>query len=162
MCIGRLWDWVASASAFETFGNVPYEAAHCGTPALLQRAQGFMDQIDAGESRGALLHFDAADGEAQTAAAMDRTAGLLKDPERVRAAAVEHSHAGVSIHEVVSGVVERWKRGPLRKRRYVYLLGALIWATVLMWTLALLKVGLRELDLGRPMSLIERLLDSKT
>ena len=38
----RAADWVASASAFETFGNVPYEAAHCGTPALLQRAQGFM------------------------------------------------------------------------------------------------------------------------
>lgn len=37
----RPCNWVASASAFETFGNVPYEAAHCGTPALLQRAQGF-------------------------------------------------------------------------------------------------------------------------
>jgi hypothetical protein len=44
------------------------------------------DQIDAGESRGALLLFDAANGEAQTAAAMDRTSGLLADPDRVRAA----------------------------------------------------------------------------
>jgi len=34
--------------------------------------------------------------------------------------------ACVSVHEVVSGVVERWKRGPLRKRRFLCLLGRVV------------------------------------
>lgn len=135
-------DWVVSASAFETFGNVPYEAAHCGTPALLQDAQGFVDQVDRTGRRGALLRFDAADGEAQTATAMDETAVLLGNPEIVRAAAEEQSHVGTSIHEVVSDVVETWKRGPPRQFRSLYLLLGLLWATALMLTLAALKVGM--------------------
>ena len=105
----RAADWVVSASAFETFGNVPYEAAHCGTPALLQDAQGFRDQIDDAGDRGALLRFEKdpkeetrggegtarsrrlhsnapPGGEAALAEAMDRTAPLLGDPERVKRA----------------------------------------------------------------------------
>ena len=133
-------DWVASASAFETFGNVPYEAAHCGTPALLQDAQGFNDQIDAGEARGALLRFDAADGEARTAAAMDRTSGLLKNPARVRAAARKHAMNGTTLHDVASEVVDNWKRGPPRKRRFVCLVAAVLWSLALAAILALMKV----------------------
>ena len=136
----RATDWVASASAFETFGNVPYEAAHCGTPALLQDAQGFNDQVDAGESRGALLRFDAEDGEARVAAAMDRTSGLLKNPARVRAAARKHAMHGTTLHDVASDVVERWKRGAPRKRRFACLVAAVLWSLALAAILALMKV----------------------
>ena len=104
----RAADWVVSASAFETFGNVPYEAAHCGTPALLQNAQGFNDQIDQNtEDRGALLFFDAADGEDAIAKAMDRTSRLLSDPERVRRAAREKAKDGVTISEIVNETLSR-------------------------------------------------------
>lgn len=136
----RATDWVASASAFETFGNVPYEAAHCGTPALLQDAQGFNDQVDAGESRGALLRFDAENGEARVAAAMDRTSGLLKNPARVRAAARKHAMHGTTLHDVASDVVERWKRGAPRKRRFACLVAAVLWSLALAAILALMKV----------------------
>ena len=90
----RATDWVCSASDFETFGNVPYEAAHCGTPALLQDAQGFTDQIDASESRGALLKFDAVDGAQLCAAAKERTSRLLDAPHVVRAAAARSVGSG--------------------------------------------------------------------
>jgi hypothetical protein len=147
----RAADWVVSASAFETFGNVPYEAAHCGTPALLQDAQGFNDQIDREtEDRGALLRFDAADGEKRVAAAMDRTAPLLADPERVRAAARAKSRDGVTVTEVLAEALEMGARGKGRTgegdrafqkmRRLSCLALAFVWATCLAGVLAIMKV----------------------
>ena len=145
----RAADWVVSASAFETFGNVPYEAAHCGTPALLQDAQGFNDQIDREtEDRGALLRFDAADGEKRVAAAMDRTAPLLADPERVRAAARAKSRDGVTVTEVLAealemGARERTGEGGRafqKMRRLSCLALAFVWATCLAGVLAIMKV----------------------
>ena len=138
-----------SASAFETFGNVPYEAAHCGTPALLQDAQGFNDQIDREtEDRGALLRFDTADGEKSVAAAMDRTAPLLADPERVRAAARAKSRDGVTVTEVLAealemGARERTGEGGRafqKMRRLSCLALAFAWATCLAGVLAIMKV----------------------
>ena len=138
----RAADWVVSASAFETFGNVPYEAAHCGTPALLQDAQGFNDQIDARtEDRGALLAFDAADGEDALARAMDRTSPLLSDPERVRRAAREKAKDGVTISEIVAEVLSRETSTKKRKkRRHACLLFAFAWAVCLAGVLAVMKV----------------------
>jgi len=148
----RAADWVVSASAFETFGNVPYEAAHCGTPALLQDAQGFDDQIDREtEDRGALLRFDAADGEKSVAAAMDRTAPLLADPERVRAAARAKSRDGVTVTEVLAEALEMGARGRTgdggrasvrvtSRRRLSCLALAFVWATCLAGVLAIMKV----------------------
>ena len=145
----RAADWVVSASAFETFGNVPYEAAHCGTPALLQDAQGFNDQIDREtEDRGALLRFDTADGEKSVAAAMDRTAPLLADPERVRAAARAKSRDGVTVTEVLAealemGARERTGEGGRafqKMRRLSCLALAFAWATCLAGVLAIMKV----------------------
>ena len=148
----RAADWVVSASAFETFGNVPYEAAHCGTPALLQDAQGFNDQIDREtEDRGALLRFDAADGEKSVAAAMDRTAPLLADPERVRAAARAKSRDGVTVTEVLAEALEMGARGRTgdgsrasvrvtSRRRLSCLALAFVWATCLAGVLAIMKV----------------------
>ena len=148
----RAADWVVSASAFETFGNVPYEAAHCGTPALLQDAQGFNDQIDREtEDRGALLRFDAADGEKRVAAAMDRTAPLLADPERVRAAARAKSRDGVTVTEVLAEALEMDARGrtgdggrasvrATSRRRLSCLALAFAWATCLAGVLAIMKV----------------------
>ena len=148
----RAADWVVSASAFETFGNVPYEAAHCGTPALLQDAQGFNDQIDREtEDRGALLRFDAADGEKSVAAAMDRTAPLLADPERVRAAARAKSRDGVTVTEVLAEALEMGARGRTgdggrasvrvtSRRRLSCLALAFAWATCLAGVLAIMKV----------------------
>lgn len=127
----RATDWVCSASAFETFGNVPYEAAHCGTPALLQDAQGFKDQIDANESRGALLEFDAEDGEQLCAAAMGRTSRLLNAPHVVRSEARRMANRGTCIHAVVSEVVTKWSAGPVRKRRWIYLACA-IWSSLVL------------------------------
>ena len=132
----RAADWVVSASAFETFGNVPYEAAHCGTPALLQDAQGFRDQIDDAGDRGALLRFEKdpkeetrggegtarsrrllsnppPGGEAALAEAMDRTAPLLGDPERVKRAARAHAMNGTTIAAVCAEIAET----RLRRRR---------------------------------------------
>ena len=40
-------DFLASASDFETFGNTCAEAAAVGTPALVQRGPGFIDQVSA-------------------------------------------------------------------------------------------------------------------
>ena len=152
----RAADWVVSASAFETFGNVPYEAAHCGTPALLQDAQGFEDQIDREtEHRGALLNFAAKDGERLVAEAMDRTSPLLSDPERVRAAAREKASDGVTVCDAVAEALERTRaseatrahardaracvpraRGP---RRVACLALAFAWATCLAGILAAMK-----------------------
>jgi len=154
----RAADWVVSASAFETFGNVPYEAAHCGTPALLQDAQGFNDQIDTNtEDRGALLFFDGADGEDALAKAMDRTSPLLSDPERVRRAAREKAKDGVTISEIVNEVLSRsgsavvtadetnpnpnrGRREKKKKRRHACLLLAFAWAIGLAAILAVMKV----------------------
>ena len=140
----RAADWVVSASAFETFGNVPYEAAHCGTPALLQDAQGFEDQIDPEtEHRGALLKFDSRDGERLVAEAMDRTSPLLADPERVRAAAREKARDGVGVCDVVAEALAEAAANEdarPRKRRYACLALAFAWATVLALILAVMKV----------------------
>lgn len=95
-------DWVVSASDFETFGNVPFEAAHCGTPALLQRAQGFVDQIDEQEHRGALLEFDSENGLNQLESAMSRTEWLLSRPDIVKAAAKRSAETGATIGQLVS------------------------------------------------------------
>ena len=142
-------DWVVSASAFETFGNVPYEAAHLGTPALLQNAQGFTDQIDMKtEDRGSLLDFGAKDGCERLADALDRTAGLLKDPNRVKNAARRHALNGVTISQVVNEVVEKDERlrsestvkNNPRKRRYLCLFFAFLWAVNLAAVLAIMKV----------------------
>ena len=141
----RATDWVCSASDFETFGNVPYEAAHCGTPALLQDAQGFTDQIDASESRGALLKFDAVDGAQLCAAAMERTSRLLDAPHVVRAAAARSADSGACIGDVVSEVVTSWSAGPVRKRRWIYLacaaLSSLVLASILQVMSFFMKAG---------------------
>jgi len=100
-------DWVVSASDFETFGNVPFEAAHVGTPALLQNAQGFVDQIDKQENRGALIYYDAPDGAQQLSAAMERTERLLSQPAIVRKAAVDQSRQGYTISSVVHEVMHQ-------------------------------------------------------
>ena len=141
----RAADWVVSASAFETFGNVPYEAAH-----------GFEDQIDREtEHRGALLNFAAKDGERLVAEAMDRTSPLLSDPERVRAAAREKASDGVTVCDAVAEALERARaseatrahardaracvpraRGP---RRVACLALAFAWATCLAGILAAMK-----------------------
>jgi glycosyltransferase involved in cell wall biosynthesis len=115
----RAADWVVSASAFETFGNVPYEAAHCGTPALLQDAQGFTDQIDgANEDRGALVKFDSPipEGEIAVSEAMDRTRVLLSDPDRVRDAARRAARDGVTIAQIVSEVLREEPVAEVRRR----------------------------------------------
>ena len=120
---------------------MPYEAAHCGTPALLRDAQG-STQIDARtEDRGALLAFDAADGEDALARAMDRTSPLLSDPERVRRAAREKAKDGVTISEIVAEVLSRETSTKKRKkRRHACLLFAFAWAVCLAGVLAVMKV----------------------
>ena len=47
-------DFLASASDFETFGNTCAEAASVGTPALVQRGPGFVDQVSASETAATL------------------------------------------------------------------------------------------------------------
>jgi len=88
-------DWIVSASAFETFGNVPYEAAHLGTPAILQNAQGFVDQIDDKETRGSLVNFELGTIED----AISRTEWLLKRPDVVIETAKKQSKIGTSISD---------------------------------------------------------------
>ena len=135
----RAADWVVSAARSGTFGNVPYEAAHCGTPALLQDAQGFRDQIDDAGDRGALLRFEKdpkeetrggegttarsrrlsnppPGGEAALAEAMDRTAPLLGDPERVKRAARAHAMNGTTIAAVCAEIAETRRRGRRARR----------------------------------------------
>ncbi|KAK3268678.1 hypothetical protein CYMTET_22829 [Cymbomonas tetramitiformis] len=80
-------DWIVSASDFETFGNVAFEAALCGTPCLLERAQGFVDQIGKDEATGALLEYCADDSVEQLSNAMKRTAWLTTKPAQVQKAA---------------------------------------------------------------------------
>ena len=88
-------DWMVSASAFETFGNVPYEAAHVGTPAILQNAQGFVDQIDAQETRGALVYFESGSIED----AIYRTNWLRAHPDIVIQTAKKQSKIGTCISD---------------------------------------------------------------
>ena len=105
-------DWVVSASDFETFGNVPFEAAHCGTPALLQHAQGFVDQIDEEEHRGALLDFAADDAMQQLEAAMKRTDWLLDRPDVVQAAALRQAQTGTTIGDLARQMPTRLAKQP--------------------------------------------------
>ena len=46
-CSSAAADFLASACDFETFGNTCAEAAAVGTPALVQRGPGFIDQVSA-------------------------------------------------------------------------------------------------------------------
>ena len=45
-----------SASDFETLGNSCHEALLCGTPVVLERAGGYLSQVDDGE-QGFLVHW---------------------------------------------------------------------------------------------------------
>jgi len=86
-------DWIVSASDFETFGNVPYEAAFCGTPAILQDAQGFVDQIDPDGYRGALVNFDSPE-------AINQVWAIVKtsmEPKLVVQTVLEQSQNGTTI-----------------------------------------------------------------
>jgi len=128
-------DWTVSASAFETFGNVPYEAAHCGTPAILQRAQGFVDQIDEQEHRGALVDYGAPDAAEQVAAAVARTQWLLSRPEVVQAAARRQASSGTHIAREVEETIGAYKRLSTRLVRGAYLTLAIFFGMVLHWVL---------------------------
>ena len=81
--------------------------------------------------RGALLDFDADDGEQLCAAAMDRTSRLLNAPHVVRSEARKMANRGTCIHAVVSEIVTKWSAGPVRKRRWIYLACA-IWSSLVL------------------------------
>ena len=98
-------DWTVSASEFETFGNVPYEAAHCGTPAILQNAQGFVDQIDSDENRGALIDFSANNAKTQLLNALIRTKHLLTNPNLVIHTVNTQAIDGTTISKTVENIV---------------------------------------------------------
>ena len=78
---------------------MPYEAAHCGTPALLQDAQGFRDQIDDAGDRGALLRFEKDPKEERAAKEQPRVREgfrILHRAEWRRAEAMDRTGAAAS------------------------------------------------------------------
>jgi len=120
-------DYIVSSSAFETFGNVPYEAAHCGTPAILQNAQGFVDQIDPQGHRGALIDFSAPDAQEQLHNAIEnsRGAGL-----HVMKVAQAQAMNGTTISDVL-GTVQR--HTPIPGMLYLAVITALFLHVTLMF-----------------------------
>lgn len=103
-------DCMVSASNFETFGNTPYEAASaCGTPSILQRAQGFTDQI-AGGLTGVLVDFGTpraggCGAEVQQAVAAIRSGGCFDRKAVQEAAKNTAALPGTTICELVDKVV---------------------------------------------------------
>jgi len=121
-------DWLVSASDFETFGNTAQEAAACGTPGILQRGPGFVDQIAKEPSqRGTLVDFGAPDAAAKFDGAMDRTRHLLKKPDAVRRAA----SAGAGGRSVVDVVADAAKAGPTDAPRLAALCACFLLAAAL-------------------------------
>ena len=113
----RAADFIVSASSFETFGNVAQEAATCGTPAILQRGPGFVDQIPSEPSdRGTLMDFYAPDAADQLKRAISRTRHLTKRPDLVKAAVKTHLH-GDTIADVLDRATTTTSklRGPLQR-----------------------------------------------
>jgi glycosyltransferase involved in cell wall biosynthesis len=60
----RAADLHVSASSFETFGNTVHESLLCGTPVVVQRAGGYLAQVDHG-ANGYLVDYDDVEGARQ-------------------------------------------------------------------------------------------------
>lgn len=136
-------DFLASASDFETFGNTCAEAAACGTPALVQRGPGFVDQVGASpqwtcaeredtkedghaehlfcSDRGALLDYAAPDAAALVSAAVRALRPLLRDPDRVRRAVAATERRGTTTRTLLDAIGAE----STRHKRPSYLLLAL-------------------------------------
>ena len=93
----RAADAVVSACGSETFGNVSFEANHCGTPTILQHAPGHVDQITEGEN-GFLIDWAAADARDVVQGLMPLCASMSR--ERVVSATKAKRHGDVFVEVV--------------------------------------------------------------
>jgi glycosyltransferase involved in cell wall biosynthesis len=156
-------DFLASASDFETFGNTCAEAAAVGTPALVQRGPGFIDQVSASprwsslsredskeedspalycSDRGALLDYASKDAAALVQTAVRALEPLRRDPERVRRAALDAERQGATISELVETISCDDGRRP----SYILLLLALFVGCVLRLFVEVFALYLRGLS----------------
>ena len=156
-------DFLASASDFETFGNTCAEAASVGTPSLVQRGPGFIDQVSASprwsslnredskeedspalycSDRGALLDYASQDAAALVDAAIHALEPLRRDPDRVRRAAMDAELKGATISELVETVSCDDERRP----SYVLLMLALFVGCVLRLFVEVYALYLRGLS----------------
>ncbi len=97
-------DWVANASAFETFGNTSFEANSVGTPCILHPKGGHLSQIENEGENGWFVDFDRADDVVR-----EEIHGILykrKKPSKEKVVkGMTRKLGAVSIHDLVTQTV---------------------------------------------------------